>query len=453
MAEAYFPALESTRPSWSPTPKTLRPGLAYLKGISFALPLLFSCLAILVLKFSLWGGEAPADVATAIALGTVCSFVVSGGFIQAMARRGLWYAGTGQFGVCAESSWSWVRLGALASALFAVVAMALNVYFDWIPQSLGLVAAAFHLSLSLFWLSTGMLYMLGRNLTVGATALAGIAGVFVLHRGLGLPLLAAQIVAILSATALAFRIAAHLLRRQAKGDPGHRARSPLGKRFYFAWPYFVYGSLYYVFLFADRLLTWTARTEGAAWPIQFRAGYESAQDLALFAFILQVGWVHAATVDFYHRLTAAQKNFTIAQLPEFNQELTDFYHRKLLSFVPLALMPSAIVYLVGRSYGFFDGLVNPKVALWSLAGFPFLVLSLWNVSLLFGLSRPLYVVWAIASACAADVGIGYLLSRMGSYEQAVAGFTVGAVCFAAVSSYCARKTLRRLDYYYFASAA
>src|SRR5437764_13622149 len=59
MAEAYFPELSARPRSRNRehneglcAPTTSRPLIDYLSGISFALPLLFSCLAILLMRFS-----------------------------------------------------------------------------------------------------------------------------------------------------------------------------------------------------------------------------------------------------------------------------------------------------------------------------------------------------------------------------------------------------------------
>ena len=63
----------------------------YLKGLSFALPLGLCCLAMVVFRFSLWGGDVSPHLAITVGLGTVSSFVTTGGVVQAMARRGLFF--------------------------------------------------------------------------------------------------------------------------------------------------------------------------------------------------------------------------------------------------------------------------------------------------------------------------------------------------------------------------
>lgn len=460
MAEAYFPELSAQPRSRNreysevlSAPTTSRPLIDYLSGISFALPLLFSCLAILLMRFSLWGGDLPPGQASAVGVGIACSFIASGGFVQAMSRQGLWYMGTGQFRTCAQSTWDWLVRAALTLLGVGLAGLAVSVYLDWFPSGLCFVAALFYLSLSLLWMGTGVLYMLKRNLLVAAAVILGIATVVVLYRGLGMNLLAAQILSINLSAAIAFGASFIILRQQSGNETGVAVRVPPGKTLYYLWPYFLYGSLYYVFLFSDRLLAWTARTDVSGLLIQFRGSYEAAQDVALFAFIFQVGWVYFATVRFYDRLKDRQQQMAAAQSEEFNRVLTDYYWRMGVGFMPLAIVTTITVYVCALGFGFLSDPLHWRVMQWSFAGYALLVLSLRNVSLLFALSRPLCVLWAIACACAVNIGIGYLLSRFGTYDRAVIGFAIGAAVFASMSTWYSLQTLRRLDYYYVVSAA
>jgi Putative exopolysaccharide Exporter (EPS-E) len=461
MAEAHFPELSGRSSARNhhrtevvlSSPKLSSAIIDYLSGISFALPLLFSCVAILLMRFSLWGGDLPSGQASAVGVGIACSFIASGGFVQAMSRQGLWYIGTGQFRTCAQSTRDWLCGAALILLVLGLAGVAAGLYLDWLPGLLCSLAALFYFSLALLWLATGVLYMLKQNLLVAAAAVLGIASVVLLHRGFGMNLLAAQIVSIIIAAGFAISISIVILKNQSRGETGVAVRTPPGKTLYYLWPYFMYGCLYYLFLFSDRLLAWTARTEGSGLLIQFRGSYEAGQDVALFAFIFQVGWVYFATVRFYDRLKALQQELTAAQSEEFNRSLTAFYWRMGASFMPLAIVTTIAVFLFARGVGFQSDPLHWRVMQWSLAGYVLVVLSLRNVSLLFALSRPLCVLWAVGCACAVNISVGYLASRFGTYDRAVIGFTLGAAVFAAISTWYSLKTLRRLDYYYVVSAA
>ncbi|MEO0815084.1 MAG: hypothetical protein AAFY60_19645, partial [Myxococcota bacterium] len=66
----------------------------YLKGTVFALPMAGQIVAILLLRYSLWAWlEFSVMQASLVAIGTIGSFVISGGLIQAIGREGTFYQG------------------------------------------------------------------------------------------------------------------------------------------------------------------------------------------------------------------------------------------------------------------------------------------------------------------------------------------------------------------------
>lgn len=427
--------------------------LEHVKGMSFALPLALSCLAMLLLSFSLWGGDLPSEVAAAVAVGTVSSFVVTGGVVQAMARQGLFYAGTGELRMSEVACRRWLVYGAGVLAATALLGAFANYLFEWLPYPLDWTAIAFHLLLGLFWLATGVLYMLERNLLVTVAAAVGIAAVAGLHLGAGLPLIPAQLLGILLAAVFAAAVALELLARRAADDSGRVHRPMPAKMLYLTAPYIVYGCLYYLLLFADRLMAWTAQTHSASLPLVFRGDYELPLDIALFAFVIQVGWVHSSMLRFYSRVKAHQSVCEVDRTREFNQAMQRFYRFRILLFLPLAILVSvAVCFAAGRA-GLLQDDLSLRILVFALAGFPFLVIGLWNVSLLFALSLPKAVLPAVAIGAIANAATGYFFSRALSYEWAVAGFTAGALAFGLISSATVFRRFRDLDYYFFASAA
>lgn len=70
----------------------------FLRGLIFAFPMAISVIAMLNLKFSLWSYHyLSLEQATSIAIGTILSFVLVGGFTQAIARRGFFYIIQGNY--------------------------------------------------------------------------------------------------------------------------------------------------------------------------------------------------------------------------------------------------------------------------------------------------------------------------------------------------------------------
>ena len=425
----------------------------HAKGMSFALPLALSCLAMLILHFSLWGGPLSSEAAAAVAMGTVSSFVLTGGIVQAMARQGLFYAGTGELRMSQVACERWYRYGAAVLVGSAGLAALINGAFEWLPSPLVWTALGFHLTLGFFWLGTGVLYMLDRNLLVAVSATLGIAVAALLHLALRLPLIPSQLIAIVTAAGFATWRASQLLRERAATDPGRVHRRMAIRTMYLTAPYLVYGCLYYLFLFADRLMAWTAQTQSASLPLVFRGDYELPLDVALFAFVVQVGWVHSSMHRFYQHLKTLQLACEIDRVGQFNRAMQRFYAARVLMFLPFAMLVSLAVGAISWKLGFLSGDLSGRVAALALSGYPLLVIGLWNVSLLFALSLPKSVLPAIVAGTVLNAASGYLLSRTLSYEWAAAGFAIGCLAFAFTSSLTVYRRFADLDYYFFASAA
>ncbi len=423
----------------------------YLKGIAFAMPMAVSGLAMLFLRYSLWGGDLPMDVGAAVAVGTVASFVVSGGFVQAMARRGMFYLGTKEPLVCFESTLDWLGMGALALAFTACLALSLNWYIAWLKPEVGLMATAFLLGLGVFWMATGILYMLDRNAEVLGAMLVGLAVVTALHRYMGIPVVMAQIVGVVAATGTAILAGVRRLMKPVSAGQNPMRAEALARTVVSAGPYFLYGVLLYTFLFSDRIVAWTA--QAGVHRLMFRSDYETGVNVALFAFVMQVGWVRVSGAAYRASMQEFLGSYRATQVAGFNFAMKRFYWQRLNQFLAIAVVSTAIAYAGCRWFGVFKNPGILLVAVLALIACPLLVWSLWNVNLLFALSRPWAVLGGLGVACLFNLLAGFVLSRVGGYHYSAAGFLLGAAVLALLTTRSSLRTLEQCDYYNFASGA
>lgn len=439
------------------TPKSAKPAAAasawreWLRGTVFALPMLLCALSMLTIGVSLWGGDLPADLASAVALATVSSLIVSGGFVQAMSRRALFYIGAGNYPAAAALAQAWGGAGFGFVLFTAVVGLAANVVFGWMPWALALHTALFYVLLGVLWLACGALYLVNRAIWIGGATVLGIVVVAGLTRGAGWALHNAQLAGVAAAVAVALGVSVSWFRARAgKGVP--RSFLEPAREIFQAAPYFAYGALYYTFLFADRLIAWTAQTNAAALPLQFRGDYETALDLAMAAFVIQTGWVHASLTSFHEAVERVQRQLGAHQHREFNAAMRRFYFWRLARIAAYGFASSGLVFfLVSR----FDVLpfpaMRPVLAI-ALAAYPIVVAGLWNASLLFALAQPQPVIASVTLGAVSSLGCGYVMSRTGSYESAVVGFLIGAFVFAAFSGFAVLRSVPKLDSDYYSSA-
>src|SRR5205823_3266474 len=158
----------------------------------FALPAVISIVGLLVLNATLWVSfidDAP--LSTAIGLGTLASFVVTGGFAQAIGRRGLFYRLQGEHLLARTVSYYFVRVGCAVALVVAVLGLGVNTLFGILTPGLYLVALIYYWILSLLWLSLAVLYMLDQPLLFIPVVTLGMAATYALNR-FGLPLVAQQ---------------------------------------------------------------------------------------------------------------------------------------------------------------------------------------------------------------------------------------------------------------------
>ncbi len=452
MAKAHFTGgSDQHRPA--AVLKKRRPILEYLNGISFAVPVLLCALSTVLYRLSLWGGDLSPDAAAAVAIGTVSSFIATGGIVQASARRTLFLIHTGDWESAAHACRMWSMLGAAFLGAWAFAGWIFNFYFGLLPFPLDWVAIAFHCALGLLWLACGVLYVLEKNLIVGAAVVAGIATVAIGHRLLAMPLMVSQLIGLIVTGAICAASAAAILRRKSSRSWKPDGPFLTSRIVHLLTPFFVYGCLYYLFLFSDRWVAWTARTAASSLTFQFRGDYETALDLAMIAFVLQVGWVHTSMLSFYAHIQAGQARHTVQDAGLFNREMFVFYIRRLGVFLPFGAATSLLVYWAANRLQLLPSDTMREVAAVALFGYPLLVIGLWNAGMFFALSRPRFVLVSAGAGLFVDVVCGYVFSRIGGYHYAVYGFLAGSAVFAMLTTWIFSDYTRTMDHQHYASSA
>ena len=446
MAETWLPRVLTYGP-------TLEPPLAhkgllreYVNGIAFSVPLLFSCLSMLTLGFALWGGELPNEDATAVGIGTVGSFLLAGGVVQAMVRRGLFFHTTQQPSMCASSIRHWFAVGVGIVGVGSLVLLAASEYWTWLPSRVNLVAAAFCVTLGIFWLAAGAFYVLEKGALLVWLNLAGIGVVWFLHAWCALPLITSQLLALAACCSAGTWIVLRFLRQIVGSAQSDVGAWDLAKEAYAVWPFFLYGITYYLLLFGDRLSAWTAQTYSAPLAVQFRGDYETAINIGLFTFVVLAGWVHCATAAFYTVIARSSKSHLVTEISAFRADVQRCYQKYALLLVALGVAAGLISFGVGTATGLLTGATTLQTAVASLIGYVLLMFGLWNVNLLFGLSSPVAAVRSAAIGCLANLCLGYLCSRVWGYEYAVIGFLAGGAVFAMASRASVLQAFQELDY-------
>ena len=316
----------------------------YLKGSIFAVPMLLQAAAILTWGYGLWGArDVDVRTGTAIALGFVASYVITGGFVQAITRRELFYIYQKESGL---ARWVVLRgwwLGARIVLGLIVPALAFNVLYGLLPWDLFLTATLYYASLSLLWLNWSMVYVAGQRYWIAIVTGIALAVVVFLAGYRGWNVIAANTAGLAVAAVLSFILGVWALGGFGRLKPHNPPRMTV--LVYSTSRWFLYGLLYNAFAFADRIVAWTARTgreDLPPYPFWLSPRYELGLDLALIVVMILASIVEAAVQTFSARLVPVEKSLASDERERFSAWFRSFYRRRLVLIAFAAVVSIAV---------------------------------------------------------------------------------------------------------------
>jgi small-conductance mechanosensitive channel len=458
------PARDERQDRMSLTRRLARFGRFYLRGMFFAAPMVIQIASVLVLGFGLWSFlYFDERQATAVAIGTILSFVATGGFVQAIGRLGLFYSEQQSHILAMRVSYRLIRVGMLAAVALGLVWLGISVLSPQFPLDFVLVAVVYHLLLSALWLFMAVLYTLQLRLAIVGASIVGVAVIaVVLTIAPGVGIYVAHWIGMGASNVFAWAWGRRVYRRRAAGVSGSTELAKLPRDAILAYsvaPYFAYGILYFGFLFLDRLMAWSA--DDLQYLVVFRTPYELGLDWALLSLIPTIALLEYTINEFSALIIPVQKRFSAFDLEGHNRYFQRFYRRQLTL---LAAMAAASVVLTFNAVlwlrrfeesrqvrDFFADPITYEVYFLGAVGYALLVWGLMNGVLFFSLSRPFFVLRPLALGVAGGTAVGFLLSRTVEYWTAAAGLVVGAAIFAGLTARHVSRVLRDLDYYYYSA--
>lgn len=435
---------------------------SFIRGVIFALPMAVSVLSMLTLRFSLWSYEnLELEDATSISIGTILSFMVVGGFTQAIARRGFMYLGIGYVNMARQSTYYFLKLGYVGCIITAGAYLFFNLSFSIYPWKMILITILYLLFLSGIWLSVTILYILQKELTFTGLIMGGIAIVYLLFVVLQINIIQSQIISV-AIVALASMAIAHYVftmaeRKMEKGIAPTMPRASI--TLYTSLPYFVYGFLYFTLINIDRLIAWSTNNAYMPYFIWFRGEYELGLDFALLVLMLPMGLVEVVVNELMTNLVAHQRNFMATDVGTMNLMYLTFYKKRYIFVTLFCFLNAYLLYwgidaLTNAQIITITVFANPTIFFTFVGGviaYSMLAVALMNSLILFSLSQPTMVSNAILISLVLDITVGFLLSRWVDYYWAVFGLLVGCLVFTILTTKSVIRVLKNLDYYLYAA--
>jgi len=434
----------------------------YLQGLFFALPMAGQIFAVLFLGYSLWASFRFTErEGTVVAVGTILSLFVTGGFVQAIARKGLFYLEQGNYLLAREICLRFIRIGTLVVIEVGLLFYSLSLVVPFFGRLMFPVALVYYFLLSELWLSLAVLYTLKERVAILALTLLGAFLVYLLTRLAPQELFLAHWIGLTVTDVLVFAWGYRVLSKRLAlaGKRARLARLPRPSIVaYSVAPYFAYGMLYFAYLFADRLVAWSLGPKPPIYFIWFKTSYEWGLDWALISLILSVAALEYTIHEFAKLIIPVQKLFDAFHIPEHNLFFKWFYRRQAVLLFVAAALSTAVAYLMALLLPRFMGLGNIMeneiirlVFFGGVVGYNLLAWGLLNGVFLFSLSRPRFILRAISFALLVNLVAGIAFSRMVGYEYSVLGLVIGSLAFGIVTTFYAFRVLDRLDYYYYSA--
>lgn len=454
---------EDPEPRVSPFVRFLK---NYITGLTFSLPMALQAVTMVVWGYGVWGAiEMDLRTGSAIALGFIASYVLTGGFMQSIVRRGLFY-------IYQEEEWlaRWTALRVWSIALRIVLALlvpalALNALFNILPWSIVLTAAGYYAALSVLWLNWALIYLVRKTWLFLVTTAIALAVVLIAAHGFGASPILANAIGLVVADVLSFAVALYHLNALARKSTRKGAVNPprLTVLVYSTSRFFLYGLLYNSFLFADRVIAWTSGTGREDFPpygFWLNVRYELGMDLALIVVMLLSGVVEHATQRFSETLIPNEKRIRSIDSAQFTDLSRDMHRRRAFTLAAAAIVAVILAVLVAMAlrqmpslpvYETLTTATTMRVFAMATIAYVIFMFALQNVLMLLTLSRVELVVRAVGIALAVNLAVGFVCSRAIHYSYAVLGLLAGAIVMTILTARAMREVLSGLDYHYYAA--
>lgn len=438
----------------------------YKYGLMYVIPMLTQVVALFWFQYSLWAYlYFNVAQATIIAIGTMVGFIMTGGIVQVLGRVASFYVGMQNYKLAKLITQYLVIIGIASLLGVSLLLFLFNIITPFYPQSLLVLSIIYGVLIGFLILAGASLYALKKTIIIAAAIIIGTALVIVnvdyfhlniyFAQWLGIT---ASILLMLVYSALYFRIKVHSTSEETQSSILPR----IEVIFYENYRYFLYGFLYFLFLFLDRIMAWSAGPPPPSYIVWFRTPYELGMDWALLSLILIVGALEYSINSFSKLLLPKLKETRLDKVDKFNKYFLSFYFRQLLLVLVVGGLSILFAYYsisylkpLGNEYAvvrdFFASHITYKVFWIASIGYLLLAIGLLHTLFFFTLSRPKYVIYSLLIALVVNLLVGFVLSRVIHYEDAVYGLAIGSFIFAVITGFIAVKFFKRMDYYYYSA--
>ncbi len=393
----------------------------------------------------------PPELGGALSLALIASLITTGGFIQMISRSGNFYYGLKEPHLARHACMKVLNVGLTTSLLLGLLGMIVGAYFHLFAGFYLLLGSVNFVALSVLWMFCAVLSVQGFGWCVLVVfSLSAIMCCLIkVLTGAGNTLLLTLWPLMAVLCALGFVLGGFYLAEKKSSDTPNSARPRFGVMSISLVPFFLYGTFYFSFLFADRLAAGSAVPWISGLSFGIAPAYKRGMDLVLLAFLITaalVEYLSDAFLRFWRRLAA--------ELPQANsEELVARLRKRHWKTISLIFVMFICISLCAWfAFSHLSGAPLPDELLQTAAlgglGYLMLSIALYEIVILSSVnSTPLAMV-AAAFGLVVNLVTGYGLSHIWGVQYAAAGLLTGSAVVLWTCNAAVRQVLRRPDYHY-----
>ncbi|MDX1639802.1 MAG: hypothetical protein R3281_17715 [Balneolaceae bacterium] len=439
----------------------------YGAGLLFMAPMFSQILSVVFITYSLWAWLYFNELqATVIAIGTITAFLATGGITLAAGREiSYYFRGLNNFYLSYRVSRNIFAIGCLILVCTALLIYTANLVIPFYPRNMMIYSGIYMLFIGIWLLSSTILYALQKHFMILVGVLTG-TGVLILGMEIyDLGIYYSHWLGMSSSSLFMLFYGFSYLKYQIYKHEDDTEKQHLPRfevKYYNNYRYFIYGTCYFLFLFLDRILAWSTGSPPPPYIIWFDTSYELGMDWALISLVLITASLEYSVNRFSTLILPIQKKTNLTFSNKFHDFFKEFYMRQLFLLVMVGLVSIIGNYYLVTSFrglsgevqiveDFFSSDVLYKVFWLASFGYLFTSVGLMNTLFFFTLGRPRPVVKAMIIAIVVNIIVGFICSRLYSYEYAVIGLLVGGITFAVITGFFAKRFFGNLHYYYYSA--
>ena len=214
---------------------------------------------------------------------------------------------------------------------------------------------------------------------------------------------------------------------------------------------FMYGTLFYLFGYIDRMVAWSA---GADLPfmITFNFEYEIGVDLALIVNLIVSSTAMTYGIKSYNKfLKRVQRRTNPANAIQFSKSFKHFYFKNILLLVALqSVFFSTVLGFFLRYNGFLNQFVSDltlTVYIFSSIGYICFTWGLINTLFILRLNNYALPTKVLLYSIVVNIIVGAICANFISFEYSLMGLIAGALTFSIMSYRWISKYFKNLDFY------